>query len=120
MQSLLTRWLTGCAVTVGLGTLAASVDAPPQVPPQVIAANGTNVDAVLLAGLKWRSIGPARGGRSIAVAGSTSRPSEFYFGATGGGLWKTTDAGLTWRPVSDRFFKTSSVGAVAVAESNPD
>ena len=71
-------------------------------------------------GLRWRSIGPARGGRSQAVAGSASRPLEYYFGATGGGLWKTTDGGVTWRPVSDRFFTSSSVGAVAVSESNPD
>jgi photosystem II stability/assembly factor-like uncharacterized protein len=75
---------------------------------------------VMFGGLKWRSIGPARGGRSIAVAGSAARPHEYYFGATGGGLWKTVDGGTTWRPVSDKAFKTSSVGAVAVAESNPD
>ncbi len=78
------------------------------------------IDPALLAGLKWRSIGPARGGRSQAVAGSSSRPLEYYFGATGGGLWKTTDGGVTWRAVSDKFFSSSSVGAVAVAESNPD
>jgi photosystem II stability/assembly factor-like uncharacterized protein len=83
-------------------------------------ATTSGVDTALVAGLRWRSIGPARGGRSIAVAGSTSRPGEYYFGATGGGLWKTTDSGVTWRPVSDGFFKTSSVGAVAVAESQPD
>lgn len=77
-------------------------------------------DTSLLSGLKWRSVGPLRGGRSIAVAGSSSRLLEYYFGATGGGLWKTTDGGTTWRPVSDKFFKTSSVGAVAVSESNPD
>jgi photosystem II stability/assembly factor-like uncharacterized protein len=78
------------------------------------------IDPALFAGLRWRSIGPDRGGRSIAVAGSSSRPHEYYFGATGGGLWKTTDGGINWRPVSDGFFRTSSVGAVAVAESNPD
>ena len=61
-------------------------------------------DATVLAGLRWRSIGPARGGRSQTVAGSRSRPLEYYFGATGGGLSKTTDGGTTWRPVSDRFF----------------
>ncbi len=81
---------------------------------------GTGVDTALFGGLRWRSIGPARGGRSIAVAGSSSRRDEYYFGATGGGLWKTTDGGVTWRAVSDAFFKTSSVGAVAVAESQPD
>ena len=85
---------------------------------QAPAASG--VDPALFSGLRWRSIGPARGGRSIAVAGSVARPNEYYFGATGGGLWKTTDGGITWRPVSDRFFKTSSVGAVAVSESHPD
>ena len=78
------------------------------------------VDASLLSGLRWRSIGPARGGRSQAVAGSAKRPMEYYFGAVGGGVWKTTDGGLTWRPVSDRFFKSSSVGAIAISESNPD
>jgi hypothetical protein len=79
-----------------------------------------HIDQRLLAGLTWRSIGPARGGRSIACAGSASRPGEYYFGATGGGLWKTTDAGTTWQPVTDGQIKSSSVGAVAVSESNPD
>ena len=54
-----------------------------------------------LGALQWRSVGPARGGRSIAAAGSPSRPFEYYFGATGGGLWKTTDGGNTWAPVTD-------------------
>ena len=79
-----------------------------------------SIDSSLLSGLRWRSIGPARGGRSQAVAGSTSRPMEYYFGAVGGSVWKTTDGGITWRPVSDGFFKTSSVGAIAISESNPD
>lgn len=74
----------------------------------------------MFTGLRWRSIGPARGGRSTAAAGSAARPLEYYFGATGGGLWKTTDGGTTWRAVADKALKTSSVGAVAVAESNPD
>src|SRR5437773_5287208 len=70
--------------------------------------------------LRWRSLGPPRGGRSIAVAGSVARPNEYYFGATGGGLWKTTDGGVTWRPMTDGQIHSSSVGAVAVAPSNPD
>src|SRR3954469_13326366 len=83
-------------------------------------SNTEGIEPALLTGLTWRSIGPARGGRSIAVAGSSSRPLEYYFGATGGGVWKTVDGGTTWRPMSDRFFASSSVGAVAVSESNPD
>jgi len=77
-------------------------------------------DPAIFASLQWRSIGPPRGGRSITCAGSPSRPNEYYFGATGGGLWKTTDGGLTWRPVTDGQLHSSSVGAVAVSESNPD
>jgi len=78
------------------------------------------MDASLFAGLRWRSIGPNRGGRSQTAEGSASRPLEYYFGATGGGVWKTTDGGLTWRSVSDKNIKTSSVGAIAIAPSNPD
>jgi hypothetical protein len=58
-------------------------------------------DPALFNGLQWRSAGPNRGGRSIASAGSSARPLEYYFGAVGGGLWKTTDGGTTWRPVTD-------------------
>jgi photosystem II stability/assembly factor-like uncharacterized protein len=68
----------------------------------------------------WRNIGPNRGGRSIAVAGVASRPNEYYFGATGGGLWKTTDGGTSWTPVTDGQIRSSSVGAVAVSASRPD
>jgi photosystem II stability/assembly factor-like uncharacterized protein len=99
---------------------AGALDSPALHTHAAAQASPTAVDAKLFAGLRWRSIGPARGGRSIAVAGSSTRRDEYYFGATGGGLWKTTDGGVTWRAVSDGFFKTSSVGAVAVAESQPD
>jgi len=77
-------------------------------------------DSAFLANYKWRNIGPDRGGRSIAVSGVKGRAREAYFGAVGGGLWKTTDAGDTWRPVTDGQLKSASVGAVAVSESNPD
>lgn len=71
-------------------------------------------------GLHWRNIGPDRGGRSLAAAGSRARPFEYYFGATGGGLWKTVDGGTSWKPVTDGQLASSSVGAVAIAESSPD
>lgn len=70
--------------------------------------------------LKYRMIGPFRGGRVTAVAGVPSQPNVYYFGATGGGVWKTTDGGNNWMPVSDAFFKTGSVGAIAVADSDPN
>ena len=77
-------------------------------------------EAALLPPLEWRSIGPDRGGRSIAVAGHADRPFEYYFGATGGGLFKTSDGGSSWLPVTDGQIGSASVGAVTVAESNPD
>jgi photosystem II stability/assembly factor-like uncharacterized protein len=74
----------------------------------------------LLNALTWRCIGPPRGGRVVAVAGDPSRPNIYYFGAVAGGVWKTVDAGVTWTNVSDGFFKSSSVGALAVADSDPN
>src|SRR6476659_3043978 len=62
-------------------------------------------DSTFLANFKWRNIGPDRGGRSIAVSGVQGRAKEAYFGAVGGGLWKTTDAGENWRPVTDGQLK---------------
>ncbi len=70
--------------------------------------------------LKYRNIGPFRGGRAVAVAGVTSQPSVYYFGGTGGGVWRTNDGGGNWIPVSDGQFKTGSVGAIGVSESDPN
>jgi photosystem II stability/assembly factor-like uncharacterized protein len=86
----------------------------------VSCAFGEHVDPAFFGALQWRNIGPNRGGRSIASAGSTSRINEYYFGATGGGLWKTTNGGTTWRPVTDGQITSSSVGSIGVSESNPD
>jgi photosystem II stability/assembly factor-like uncharacterized protein len=97
------------------------------------AASEVTIDPLVLGSLRWRSLSPApgtqprigdavrgRGGRSIAVSGVRGRPNDGYFGAAGGGLWKTTDKGETWAPVTDGQVHSSSVGAVAVSESNPE
>src|SRR5262245_36312091 len=82
-------------------------------PAHVIAQASSAINEAILKGFQWRSIGPLRGGRSIAVSGVKGRPKEAYFGAVGGGLWKTTDGGATWTPVTDHQIHSSSVGAVA-------
>jgi photosystem II stability/assembly factor-like uncharacterized protein len=79
----------------------------------------TTYDTTAFAALRWREIGPFRGGRSVAVAGSSKRPYEYYFGTTGGGVFKTTDGGVTWAPVTDKYFG-GTIGAIGISESNPD
>ncbi|MFD0796170.1 glycosyl hydrolase [Maribacter chungangensis] len=74
----------------------------------------------LFHGLKWRNIGPFRGGRSVASTGVLGEPMTYYKGTVGGGVWKTTDDGITWKNISDGFFKTATVGSIAVSESNPN
>ena len=76
-------------------------------------------DTTLYSKMQWREIGPFRGGRSIAVAGHKDQSYTYYFGATGGGIWKTEDGGNTWINVSDGFLKVGIVGALAIAESDP-
>src|SRR5919198_3101658 len=78
------------------------------------------VDVDVLNALEWRMIGPFRGGRVGAVTGDWSDPRVHYFGSTGGGVWKTTDGGVYWENVSDGFFKRASVGAIAVAQADPN
>ena len=73
-----------------------------------------------LRGLLWRNIGPFRGGRSVTSTGVVNNPLVYYMGTTGGGVWKTFDAGNTWQNISDGFMKTGSVGAIAVSESDPN
>ncbi|NER09793.1 Sortilin, neurotensin receptor 3 [Muriicola jejuensis] len=70
--------------------------------------------------LKYRNIGPYRGGRSVTATGVVGDPLTYYMGTTGGGLWKTTDAGVSWENISDGYFEMGSVGAVAVSPSNPN
>ena len=83
-------------------------------------AQDLRLEASHLRTMEWRNIGPLRGGRSLSCIGSPGRRHEYYFGATGGGLWKTLDSGTTWFPVTDGQISSSSIGAVAVAETNPD
>ncbi|MGQ0733341.1 MAG: WD40/YVTN/BNR-like repeat-containing protein [Acidobacteriota bacterium] len=87
---------------------------------RVVDAQPQSLEGAVIGSYRWRSIGPNRGGRSIAASGVKGRPLKAYFGATGGGLWKTTDAGHTWAPVTDGQITSASIGAVAVSESHPD
>ena len=77
-------------------------------------------DSNLFQSLKWRCIGPPRGGRVVAVAGHPTESAVFYFGACAGGVWKTNDAGTYWENVSDGFFNSAAVGAIAVADADPN
>ena len=77
-----------------------------------------NIVAGRLDGLEWRNVGPYRGGRVTTVTGVPGKPNLYYMGATGGGVWKTENAGRTWENLSDGFFKVGTIGAVAVAESD--
>jgi photosystem II stability/assembly factor-like uncharacterized protein len=82
-------------------------------------APGVTVDPVLYSGLSFRHLSVfSRGGRSTAVAGHASNPQLYYMGTTGGGVWRTTDAGASWTNISDGFFEAASIGAITVADSN--
>lgn len=83
-------------------------------------ASAQTYNPKLWSGLQYRMIGPYRGGRVTAVTGVASQPYTFYMGSTGGGIWKTTDAGHTFVNVSDGFFSVASIGAVMVAPSDPN
>jgi len=83
-------------------------------------ANASGVDAGFLSALEWRFVGPYRSGRVVAVAGNTEDPLVYYFGAAHGGVWKTDDAGINWRNVSDDFFEFPSVGGLDVSLSDPE
>ncbi|MEZ5415937.1 MAG: hypothetical protein R2708_01160 [Vicinamibacterales bacterium] len=103
------------AVLLAIGLIQA-----PPARPTVTAQAASTVDPSYLNLLRWRSIGPARGGRVVAVAGDPVNKFTFYQGTTGGGVWKTEDGGLNWANVSDGFFRAGSVGAIQVAPSDPN
>ena len=116
-----------------LAVLLPSVVLPSVVLPSALSAQGKGkapaaaasptasaFDSTTLASLSWRNVGPFRGGRANAVAGIPSQPLTYFAGYTGGGVWRTDDAGLNWRNISDGFFRTGSIGAIAVAPSDPN
>src|SRR5437870_978149 len=102
------------ATLVRLSSSAAIAMLAPQSDPNVV------INPSLYQDLRWRSAGPHRGGRSTAVAGVRTQPNVFYLGATGGGVWKTENYGITWSPVSDGQMSTPSIGAIDVSDSNPN
>ncbi len=104
------RFLT-YLLALTLGSFTHTISSQPSKP---------TIDPSFYSNMEWRNIGPNRGGRSLGCAGSPGREHEYYFGATGGGLWKTIDGGNEWFPVTDGQISSSSIGAVAVAETNPD
>jgi photosystem II stability/assembly factor-like uncharacterized protein len=107
------------AVPLYAQTPAARAAARPAAPPPpVLTANP--VPASAFAGLLYRNVGPARGGRVTTVTGALQQPLTFYMGPTGGGVWKTDNAGATWVNISDRFFNVASMGDIDVADSDPN
>jgi hypothetical protein len=84
-----------------------------------LAASAAAMDEALFKGLQWRSIGPYRGGRVLAVAGVPGDPTTYYFGGVAGGVWRSTDSGQRWKPLFDHE-QVSSIGAIAVADSDPN
>jgi photosystem II stability/assembly factor-like uncharacterized protein len=113
------------AVVVTAASLAAqpatrATPAPARTSATAAPAPLTRLDPGLLTGLRWRNVGPARGGRVTTVAGVPSQPATFYMGPTGGGVWKTTDAGQSWLPITDGQIGSASMGAIEVALSDPN
>jgi len=107
------------SVALGVGTfLLVAVAARP--PAHAQTTGGSAFDERAFAALEWRNVGPNRGGRSIAATGTVARPNEYYFGATGGGLWKTVDGGANWFPVGDGQFAAPTAGALGQCEADPD
>ncbi len=105
------RWFLAVLLTRACALMASALAPLP--------VGAQQYDQSVFAGMRWRLIGPFRGGRALAVAGARGRPFEFYFGAVGGGVWKTGNAGRTWTPVFDGQ-PLASIGAIAAAPSNPN
>jgi photosystem II stability/assembly factor-like uncharacterized protein len=111
-----TRFVFSAALLGLLSPLVPTVAQSPLAPVSRNAAAGAPAND--LAALPWRNVGPLRGGRSVAVAGVPAMPLTYFAGYTGGGLWRTDDAGISWRNISDGWFRTGTIGAIAVAPSD--
>jgi photosystem II stability/assembly factor-like uncharacterized protein len=85
----------------------------------ISSAHGQQLDPKLYQGLRWRLVGPFRGGRTVSVAGIPGNPNVYYFGSVGGGVWKTSNGGVTWNPIFDSQ-NVASIGAIALAGSDPN
>src|SRR5262249_29667271 len=110
------------ALPVALASLAFASFGAARTAMRAVAQTDSNtvVDPKAYQDLRWRSIGPHRGGRSTAVAGVRTQPAVFYMGASGGGVWKTENSGITWTPMADGQISTGSIGAIDVSDSNPN
>lgn len=97
--------------------ISAAICIVPATVPQIALSSGVNIGGIYES-YEFRNIGPTRGGRVTAVTGTVAAPSTFYLGASGGGIWKTVDDGITWNNMSDGFFTTPSIGDIAVAQND--
>ena len=114
------RVVRGAITLAALSVIAIGLGGSPRAQTSGASDAATTFSPALFRDLEYRMIGPSRGGRVTAVAGHRAQPSTFYLGATGGGVWKTVDYGHTWRNVSDGYFATPSIGAIRVADSDPN
>jgi len=110
--------VTALTVLLLPGLVAEAQRPPASVAPEVVAP--APVDSAYLSSLPWRMVGPHRGGRSTAVTGVPRQPHLFYMGTTGGGVWRTDDAGNSWTPIADAWLDNGNVGAIGVAPSDPN
>ncbi len=108
------------SLLLSIGLLLALVAYSQKAKPKAETASTVTSKSDLYKGLKWRNIGPFRGGRANAIAGSPIDPMVYYVGYTGGGIGKTDDGGTTWKNISDGFFKVGSIGDIAVCETDPN
>ena len=119
MENNCRSWSVGRTALLAVAALGACLAGLITVAPEAAAQPGGNVDKAPYSGMKWRLVGPFRGGRVLAVSGVVGDPETFYFGGTGSGVWKTTNGGADWTPLFDKE-PVSAIGAIAVAPSDPN